>query len=56
MFARTIGLHLVLLTYRNYTGNSHWMQDIFLKYDETFLPEEDSCENIPIVWKAVIRF
>lgn len=54
MFAGTIGLNLVLLTYCNYMGSSHWMQDIFLKYNKTFLPGVFSWENIPIVWKEVI--
>lgn len=55
-FAGTIGLNLVLLTYCYYRGNSHWMQNTFLKYDKTFLPGEDFCENIPIVWKEGICF
>ena len=55
MFAGTIGLNLLLLTYCNYMGSSYRMQNIFLKYDKTYLPE-DSCENIPIVWKEVISF
>lgn len=47
MFAGAIGVSLVLLTYCNYMGNSHWMQDIFLRYNKIFLPEEDSWETIP---------
>lgn len=56
MFAGTLGLNLVLFTYCDYTGNSHWLQGIFFKYDETFLPGGDSWENTSTVWKEVICF
>lgn len=56
MFARTIGLNLVLFTNCDYTGNSHWLQGIFFKYDESFVPGRDSWENISTVWKEVICF
>lgn len=56
MFAGTIDLNLVLFAYCDYTGNSHWLQDIFFKYDETFVPGGDSWENISIVWKEDICF
>lgn len=56
MFAGTIGLNLVLFTNCDYTGNSHCLQVIFFKYDETFVPGGDSWENTSIVWKEVICF
>lgn len=56
MFAGTIGLNLVLFTYCDYTDDSQWLQNIFFKYDEAFLPGGDSWENISIVWKEVICF